>query len=102
MPPNPAELLLLDRVDDMFAQLRGMYDYIIVDSAPVGMVSDSFTLARISDVTVYICRANYTSIRDVNFINNLYEENRLKKMALVVNGTTAKKGYGYGYGDAYK
>lgn len=102
VPPNPAELLLLDRVDDMFAQLRGMYDYIIVDSAPVGMVSDSFTLARISDVTVYICRANYTSIRDVNFINNLYEENRLKKMALVVNGTTAKKGYGYGYGDAYK
>lgn len=102
VPPNPAELLMSKRVDDLFEQLRTMYDYIIVDSAPVGMVSDTFTLARISDVTVYVCRANYTSLRDVNFINNLYEENRLKKMALVVNGTTAKKGYGYGYGEAYK
>ena len=101
IPPNPAELLLLDRVDELFVQLRRLYDYIIVDSAPVGMVSDSFTLARISDVTVYICRANYTSMKDVNFINNLYEENRLKKMALVVNGTTAQKGYGYGYGYGY-
>lgn len=102
VPPNPAELLMLERVDELFSHLRSMYDYIIVDSAPVGMVSDSFTLARISDVTVYICRANYTSLRDVNFINNLYQESRLKKMALVVNGTNAKKGYGYGYGDAYK
>ncbi len=102
IPPNPAELLMLDRVDELFGQLRAMYDYVVVDSAPVGMVSDTFTLARISDVTVYVCRANYTSIRDVNYINNLYQENRLKKMALVVNGTTAKKGYGYGYGEAYK
>lgn len=101
VPPNPSELLMLDRVDELFAQLRTKYDYIIVDSAPVGMVSDTFTLARISDVTIYVCRANYTSLRDVNFINNLYEENRLKKMSLVVNGTTSKKGYGYGYGETY-
>ncbi|MBR5550537.1 MAG: polysaccharide biosynthesis tyrosine autokinase [Muribaculaceae bacterium] len=101
VPPNPSELLMLDRVDELFAQLRTKYDYIIVDSAPVGMVSDTFTLARVSDVTIYVCRANYTSLRDVNFINNLYEENRLKKMSLVVNGTTSKKGYGYGYGEAY-
>ena len=101
VPPNPAELLASQRVDDLFAQLRTMYDYIIVDSAPVGMVSDTFSLARVSDATVYVCRANYTSMRDVKFFNNVYSENRLKKMALVVNGTNAKKGYGYGYGQDY-
>lgn len=101
VPPNPAELLASQRVDDLFAQLRTMYDYIIVDSAPVGMVSDTFSLARVSDATVYVCRANYTSMRDVKFFNNVYSENRLRKMALVVNGTNAKKGYGYGYGQDY-
>ena len=99
VPPNPSELLLSTRVDELFAELRTMYDYIIVDSAPVGMVSDSFALSRISDATVYVCRANYTTLRDVRFFNELYSENRLKKMALVVNGTSARKGYGYGYGE---
>ena len=98
VPPNPAELLASDAVDRLFAELRGMYDYIIVDSAPVGMVSDTFTLARISDATVYVCRANYTTMKDVEFFNSVYSQQRLKKMGLVVNGTAAKKGYGYGYG----
>jgi len=98
IPPNPAELLASEAVDRLFGELRGMYDYIIVDSAPVGMVSDTFTLARISDATVYVCRANYTSMKDVEFFNGVYDQNRLKKMGLVVNGTAAKKGYGYGYG----
>lgn len=98
VPPNPAELLVSDAVDRLFGELRGMYDYIIVDSAPVGMVSDTFTLARISDATVYVCRANYTPLKDFAFINNVYDQKRLKKMGLVVNGTTARKGYGYGYG----
>lgn len=100
VPPNPSELLASTEVDELFAELRGMYDYIIVDSAPVGMVSDTFALGRIADATVYVCRANYTSIRDMEFVNRIYEDGRLKKMALVVNGTTAKKGYGYGYGQS--
>ncbi len=75
-----------------------MYDYIIVDSAPVGMVSDTFALDRVADATVYVCRANYTTTHDIDFVNDIYEEKRLKKLALVVNGTTARKGYGYGYG----
>lgn len=98
VPPNPAELLLSHRVDDLFAKLRTMYDYIIVDSAPVGMVSDTFSLVRISDATVYVCRANYTTLRDVKFFNDIYAENRLTKMSLVVNGTKSSAGYGYGYG----
>lgn len=102
IPPNPGELLASQSVDAMFTQLRSMYDYIIVDTAPVGMVSDTFTLNRISDATVYVCRANYSSTRDINFVNSIYEDGRLKKLSLVVNGTTVEKGYGYGYGQGHK
>jgi capsular exopolysaccharide synthesis family protein len=98
VPPNPAELLVTDAVDQLFAELRNRYDYILIDSAPVGMVSDTFTLDRISDATVYVCRANYTSFKDIEFVNNIYDQKRLKKIGLVVNGTSARKGYGYGYG----
>ena len=62
------------------------------------MVSDTFSLSRISDATVYVCRANYTKLKDIEYINSLYADNRLKRMSLVVNGTETKKGYGYGYG----
>ncbi len=71
MPPNPSELLQIQRLDDMFVQLRVMYDYIIIDSAPVGMVSDTFSLARLADVTVYVVRADYTRVSDVRFVNDM-------------------------------
>ena len=61
------------------------------------MVSDTFNLARISDATIYVCRANYTTLRDIQYVNTIYDEKRLNKMSLVVNGTAAHKGYGYGY-----
>ncbi len=99
VPPDPGEMLLRPEVDKLFEQLRGMYDYIIIDSAPVGMVSDTLSLVRVSDATVYVCRANYTTLRDVRFFNDLYEDNRMRKMSLVINGTSARKGYGYGYGE---
>ncbi|MDE6581835.1 MAG: polysaccharide biosynthesis tyrosine autokinase [Duncaniella sp.] len=99
IPPNPAELLASEKVDAMFAQLRTMYDFIIVDTAPVGMVSDTFTLSRISDATIYVCRINYTPLSDLKFIQDIYDENRLKKLSVVINGTTTKKSYGYGYGE---
>lgn len=99
VPPNPAELLASKKLDDLLAELRGRYDYILIDSAPVGMVSDSFTLNRLADATVYVCRAGFTAISDLRFANDVYQEGRLKKMSLVVNGTKTKKGYGYGYGE---
>lgn len=95
VPPNPAELLASTRVDDLFARLRQMYDYIVVDSAPVGMVSDTFTLNRISDATIYVTRVNVTSTSDVDFIEEIHEEKRLKKLSVVVNGVKSKKTYGY-------
>lgn len=102
IPPNPGELLASQAVDDLFEQLRKIYDYIIIDSAPVGMVSDTFHLVRVSDATVYVCRANYTTMRDLQYVESLYEDDRLRKMALVINGTAARKGYGYGYGSDKK
>jgi len=102
IPPNPAELLASNKVDALFAELRTMYDYIVVDSAPVGMVSDTFTLDRIADATVYVTRVNYSTMSDLRFIESVYEEKRLKKLSVVVNGTPSKKGYGYGYGHKHK
>lgn len=98
IPPNPAELLNESRLDEFFALMRQRYDTIFVDSAPVGMVSDTFALDRIIDATVYVCRADYTTTKEIDFFNRLYEECRLKKIGIVVNGTKARKGYGYGYG----
>ncbi len=95
IPPNPGELLASKKVDQLFEQLRGMYDYIVVDSAPVGMVSDTFNLNRISDATVYVSRLNYTSISDIDFIEEIYADNRLKKLSVVINGVKSKKTYGY-------
>ncbi len=95
VPPNPAEMLISKRVDELFAILRDKYDYIVVDTAPIGLVSDTFTLDRISDAAIYVCRANYTSLSDLELINDIYEQHRLKKVSLVINGTAAKKSYGY-------
>jgi len=98
VPPNPGELLASKAVDDLFERLRVEYDYIIIDSAPVGMVSDSLHLTRVADATIYVCRANYTQLRDLRYVNELSEDGRLKRVNVVVNGTAARKGYGYGYG----
>lgn len=99
IPPNPAELLLSKRVDELFAELRNRYDYIVVDTAPVGLVSDTLTLSRIGDAAIYVCRANYTTKADIQYANSIYEEGRLKKMSILLNDTIVRKGYGYGYGE---
>ena len=102
IPPNPSELLLSNRLDEMFAYLRDNFDYIVVDSAPAGMVSDTFTLDRVSDATIYLCRAYYTQKSHLKFVENVVANERLKKLSLVINGTTSKTGYGYGYGGVGK
>lgn len=96
VPPNPAELLISHKVDELFETLRQRYDYIIVDTAPIGLVSDTFTLDRLADAAIYICRANYTKLSELSLVNDIYEQKRLKKLSLVINGTAAKKTYGYG------
>jgi capsular exopolysaccharide synthesis family protein len=102
IPPNPSEMLSSPEVDDLFKDLRNLYDFIIIDSAPVGMVSDSFLLTRISNATVYVTRANYSHFSDLRFVQQLYDDNRLPRISLVVNGTQTRSGYGYGYGENQK
>ena len=98
VPPNPAELLLEPRLKDFFIEARDSYDYVIVDSAPVGMVSDSLSVAEFADATIYVTRIGVTRSRDLPFINSLADDGRLPRMNVIVNGTTATRGYGYGYG----
>lgn len=99
VPPNPGELLTSDAVDKLFDELRRRYDYIVIDSAPAGMVSDTLSLAHIADMTLYVTRAAYTTRRDIDFVNDLDEEKRLPRIALVLNGVSMRaKSYGYGYG----
>lgn len=99
IPPNPNELLQSPRLDQLFAELRQRYDYVIVDSAPVAMVSDTFQLSRVADMTVYVCRARYTTFDLIDFLNQVHEQKRLPNIVTVLNGVNAKNiGYGYGYG----
>jgi capsular exopolysaccharide synthesis family protein len=97
IPPNPAELLQSERVDELFAQLRTRYDYIIVDTAPISLVSDTYLLDRICDVTMYIFRYKYTPSEMIDFLNSEVEQKRLHNVACVLNGVNIKRsGYGYG------
>ena len=99
VPPNPSELLQSERLDALFAELRKTYDYIIVDTAPVAMVSDTFLLNRIADMTIYVCRARYTTYNFIDFLKQINEQKRLPNIITVLNSVAADKiGYGYGYG----
>jgi capsular exopolysaccharide synthesis family protein len=97
IPPNPAELLQTDRLDELFAELRKRYDYIIVDTAPVALVSDTYLLDRVADMTIFVSRYKYTPSEMIDYINQVIEQKRMKNIACVLNGVKAA-GYGYGYG----
>ena len=90
-PSNPSELLQSDRTETLFADLRERYDYVVVDSAPVSMVSDTFLLGGMADMTVYVVRANYTTFEMIDSVNRIYEQERLPKMLAVLNGIDAKE-----------
>ncbi|SFW65218.1 capsular exopolysaccharide family [Sinomicrobium oceani] len=101
VPPNPAELLMNDKVGSLFAELEDLYDYIVVDTAPVSLVTDTLLISKYADVFVYVCRAGYLDKRLLVIPENLYKERRLPNMSILVNDTDSKKGYGYGYGYGY-
>jgi capsular exopolysaccharide synthesis family protein len=98
VPPNPAELLMSNRLDEMVDELREQYDYIIIDSAPVGLVSDTYLLNRLIDNVVYVSRQNFTPKESTELINEIHENKRLKNIGSVLNGVDEDSGYGYGYG----
>jgi tyrosine-protein kinase Etk/Wzc len=99
VPPNPAEMLLNERVDQLFRELRNEFDAIIIDTAPVGLVSDAITLGRYADATTYIVRHNYTLKKQIQLIDDIYRQNKLPHLSIVINDISVKGGYGgYGYG----
>ena len=100
IPPNPSELLLTTRVEEFINQLKERYDYIVIDSAPIAMVSDTYSLARFASATVYVTRANYTKRSLVRYMNNALARRQLNNVAVVLNDSNPKmsQGYGYGYG----
>ena len=104
VPPNPAELLARPALEKAISELAGMADYLILDSAPAGMVTDTLISARIAQATIYVCRASMTYKKDFELINDLQRQSKLPGMALVVNATNMsrkKYGYHYGYGRKY-
>lgn len=98
IPPNPAELLMSNKIGDLFKTLRTQYDYIIVDTAPVSLVTDTLLIAKYADCFIYVARANFLEKRMLNIPNELYKGNKLPNMCLLLNDTDSTKGYGYGYG----
>ncbi len=102
LAPNPAELLMDGRLDELMNELRTRYDYIIVDNVPVGLVADATIANRIADLTIFVVRAGKLDRRQLPDIEKLYQEKKLKNMALVLNGANPERhGYGYSYGYGY-
>ena len=98
-PPNPTELLARKNLGDVIGLLREMYDYIILDTAPVGLVTDSLEVARHTDVSVFVCRADYTPKTSFGLLNSLANDNKIPNACVVINGIDmSKKKYGYYYG----
>lgn len=97
VPPNPTELLMSYRLDEMIEELREKYDYIIMDSAPLGIVSDTYLLNRLSDNVLFVCRQNYTPREATDLINEVYQKGSLNGMGIILNGVDKENEYGYGY-----
>lgn len=91
IPPNPTELLARQSLEDTISTLRKEYDYIVLDTAPIGMVTDTLILSRVADASIYVCRADYTHKTDYQLINELQEHHRLPNLCTVVNGIDMKK-----------
>lgn len=99
IPPNPGEIVTRPSLEKVLNLLKEKYDYILVDTAPVGLVTDTLQIGKHVDATVFMCRADYTPKAAFNVINMFKAEKKLKNMAIVINGIDmSKKKYGYYYG----
>jgi capsular exopolysaccharide synthesis family protein len=107
VPPNPAELLLDPKLNDLFVYLRQNFDVIVMDTAPIGMVSDALTLSKFADCTLYIVRQGHTYKKQIGLVDEFYREGKLPKISIVLNDIKLHAGYGYygygryGYGHGY-
>ncbi len=106
IPPNPAELLMSERLEVLFLELKEKYDYIIVDTSPLSLVTDTLILNKFSSLFVYVVRADFLDRRMLNVPKVIHAEKKLSNMSILINGIKQNHnnyGYGYGYGsDAQK
>ncbi len=101
VPPNPTELLARDGLEKAIETLRTNFDYVILDTAPVGMVTDTLLIGRTADLSVYVCHADYTRKAEFTLVNELSENKKLPNLCVAINGLDLQKkkyGYYYGYG----
>ncbi len=102
-PPNPSELLVTTEFDELIAVLSESYDYIILDTPPIGLVTDAMILLKMSDVGLIVTRANYSKKSFIKNIERFSSEHELHNLGFIINGMDSgkKQGYGYGYGYGY-
>ena len=104
IPPNPTELVASDALDKAIEQLKEHYDYVVLDTAPIGLVTDTAIIGRVADLCVYVCRADVTPKAAFGYINTLRDEKKFSKLATIINSidmSKRKNSYGYGYGKKY-
>jgi tyrosine-protein kinase Etk/Wzc len=97
VPPNPGELIIHPRMSELISYLREHFDFVILDSPPVGLVADSLSLAKLSDISLFVLRPNHSLRAAIPLINDLQRGNKLPRLSLIINGIQPEKGYG-GYG----
>jgi capsular exopolysaccharide synthesis family protein len=100
LPPNPSELILSERLRQLFEQLRNLYDYVLIDTPPVGLVSDALLLNKLVDTSVYVVRQGVTEIRQLKVVQDINDNNKLPRPYIIFNGVKFGSG-GYGYGTGY-
>jgi tyrosine-protein kinase Etk/Wzc len=98
IPPNPGELITRDRMAELISYLRENFDYVIMDTPPVGLVADAISLGQLADTSIFVIRHNYSYRSALQLLNDLKKNNKLPNLSLIINGIETQKGYGYGYG----
>ncbi|MDA9612243.1 hypothetical protein N9S08_00310, partial [Flavobacteriales bacterium] len=101
-PPNPAELLDSPKMQELITELNKTYDYVIIDTPPIGLVTDGVILMQQADINLYVVRHAYSKAKSLSIINNLYEQEQIKNVHVIINDFKySSSGYGYGYGYGY-
>lgn len=101
IPPNPAELLLQPKVADLFSYLKEQFDYVIVDTPPIGLVTDAILIGKFVNAGIYMVRQNYTFKNQLNIAKELFNDNRIPNISILINDVKVGGRYGYGYGYRY-
>ncbi|HEY2727052.1 MAG TPA: polysaccharide biosynthesis tyrosine autokinase [Parafilimonas sp.] len=102
IPPNPAELLVHEKVTRLFDEVRQQFDYIIIDCPAVGLVTDALLLSKYTDMVLYMVRQRYTYKKQISIIQSLINDRRFKKIDIIFNDVKVMPGYGYNYGFGFK